>query len=59
MLIKLYKQKKTQTAVEYAALIIIIAGALIVFSVYLKRASQGRIKEAADTYGGQMQYEKP
>lgn len=50
--------KKTQSSMEYVALIAIIAGALLAFSVYFKRASQGKMKQAADTYGGGMQYEK-
>jgi Flp pilus assembly pilin Flp len=52
------KAKKTQSALEYAVLVVIIVGALIAFSVYLKRASQGRMRDAADAYGGMMQYEK-
>jgi Flp pilus assembly pilin Flp len=54
----LIKTSKSQSAIEYAALIVIIVGALIAFSVYLKRASQGRMRDAADAYGGMMQYEK-
>ncbi len=54
----LYKRKKVQSAIEYAALIAVVAGALLAFSVYFKRATQGKMKQAADTYGSQMQYEK-
>lgn len=52
------RAKKTQSAIEYAVLIVIITSALIAFSVYMKRAAQGRMRDAADTYGGMMQYEK-
>lgn len=58
MLKKLHRPKKAQSAIEYAALIAIAVGALLAFSVYFKRASQGRMKQAADTYGDGMQYEK-
>ncbi|MCF7917003.1 MAG: hypothetical protein K9L61_04425 [Candidatus Omnitrophica bacterium] len=49
--------KKAQSAIEYAALIVVVAGALIAFSFYFKRAAQGRMKQAADTYGDSLQYE--
>jgi hypothetical protein len=51
-----YKFKKVQSSIEYAALIVILAAVAISVSVYLKRASQGRMKQAADSYGSGMQY---
>ncbi|MCF7875374.1 MAG: hypothetical protein K9L99_05895 [Candidatus Omnitrophica bacterium] len=54
----LYRFRKTQSTIEYAALIVILAAVAISVSVYLKRASQGRMKQAADAYGSGMQYEK-
>lgn len=47
---------KAQTTIEYAIFIILIAVALIASQVYIKRAIQGRWKEAADSIGQQYDY---
>lgn len=42
-----------QTTLEYSILVIVILGALISMSVYMKRGVQGRWKEAVDSLGDQ------
>jgi hypothetical protein len=46
-------QKRAQSTLEYAVLIIVIIGALLSIQVYLKRGVQGRLKSAADDIGDQ------
>ena len=46
-------QKRGQSTLEYAVLIVVIIGALLSIQVYLKRGVQGRLKSAADDIGDQ------
>jgi Flp pilus assembly pilin Flp len=46
-------QKRGQSTLEYAVLIVVIIGALISIQVYLKRGIQGRFKSSADDIGDQ------
>jgi uncharacterized protein (UPF0333 family) len=46
-------QKRGQSTLEYAVLIVVIIGALISIQVYIKRGVQGRLKSAADDIGDQ------
>ena len=46
-------QKRGQSTLEYAVLIIVIVGALLTIQVYIKRGVQGRLKSAADDIGDQ------
>jgi len=46
-------QKRGQSTMEYAVLIVIIIGALLSIQVYIKRGVQGRLKSAADDIGDQ------
>src|ERR1039457_2040647 len=46
-------QKRGQSTLEYAVLIVVIIGALLTIQVYLKRGVQGRLKSAADDIGDQ------
>jgi Flp pilus assembly pilin Flp len=48
------RNKKGQSTLEYAVLIIIIIGALLSIQVYIKRGLQGRFKQAADDIGDQF-----
>ncbi len=48
------KNKKGQSAVEYAVLIMIVIGAMIAISGYVKRGIQGRMKQATDDIGKQF-----
>lgn len=45
--------KKGQSSVEYAMLIVIAIGALLTISVYFKRGVQGRWKTVVDDMGDQ------
>ena len=45
--------RRGQTALEYAALIAILTGALVTMSIYIKRSIGGRLRGAADTLGEQ------
>jgi Flp pilus assembly pilin Flp len=47
------KDKKGQTAIEYAVLLIIIMGSFIGIQNYVKRGMQGRWKSAVDELGDQ------
>ncbi len=46
-------QKRAQSTLEYAVLVIVIIGALLSIQVYIKRGVQGRLKSAADDIGDQ------
>ncbi len=47
-------QKRAQSTLEYAVLIIVIIGALLSIQVYIKRGVQGRLKSATDDIGDQF-----
>ena len=47
-------QKRAQSTLEYAVLIIVIIGALLSIQVYIKRGVQGRLKSASDDIGDQF-----
>jgi Flp pilus assembly pilin Flp len=46
-------QKRGQSTLEYAVLIVVIIGALLTIQTYIKRGVQGRLKSAADDIGDQ------
>src|SRR5580658_8721304 len=46
-------QKRGQSTLEYAVLIVVIIGALLTLQVYIKRGVQGRLKSSADDVGDQ------
>jgi Flp pilus assembly pilin Flp len=46
-------QKRGQSTLEYAVLIVVIIGALLTIQVYIKRSIQGRLKQAGDDIGDQ------
>jgi len=48
-----YRVKKAQVTIEYAMLAVCIVTALLTMQYYIKRAAQGRLREAADSIGGQ------
>ncbi len=52
-MIQYLNQKKGQSTVEYAVLIIIIIAALLSIQAYIKRGVQGRLKDSADNIGDQ------
>ena len=45
------KYKKAVSMIEYCALIAILAGALVGFQIYFKRAICGRWRQTADIFG--------
>lgn len=49
-----FKNKRGQTTLEYAVLVIIIIGALLTIQTYVKRGVQGRLKSSADDIGDQF-----
>lgn len=49
-----YNRKKSQSTLEYAILIAVIAAVLLTIQVYFKRAAQGRIRSSADDIGEQF-----
>ena len=46
-------QRRGQSTLEYAVLIVVIIGALLTLQVYIKRGVQGRFRSAADDIGDQ------
>ena len=48
-----YRDKKAQVTIEYAMVAVCIVAALLIMQHYIRRATQGRLREAADTIGGQ------
>ncbi len=51
---KFLKNKRAQSTLEYAILIIIVIGALLTIQVYIKRGVQGRLRQATDDIGQQF-----
>lgn len=49
------KRGKAQSTLEYATLIAIVVAALIGMQVYMKRATQGRLRNATDEIGPQFE----
>ena len=47
-------KRRGQSTLEYAVLIGIVAGGLIVMQIYLKRAKMGGLRQAADDIGTQF-----
>ena len=52
MLVKI-NQRRAQSTLEYAVLVIVIIGALLSIQNYIKRGVQGGLKSAADDIGDQ------
>ena len=52
---KFFRQKGS-TIIESAILIVVIAAVLLVMQFYIKRAINGRWREAGDTFGYGRQY---
>jgi hypothetical protein len=46
-------QRRGQSTLEYAVLIVVVIGALLTIQVYIKRGVQGRLKSASDDIGDQ------
>ena len=56
MLIKMRRKiVKAQASLEYAALIGIVVGAIILMSVYMKRSVQGKLHKESDSIGDQFE----
>ena len=51
------KKNSGQTALENAVLIIIVVAGLLAMFKFLQNGAQGRIRQAADTFGAGEQYE--
>jgi len=47
-------QKRGQSTLEYAVLIVVIIGALLAMQAYIKKGVQGRLKGATDDIGDQF-----
>ena len=50
------KMKKAISISEYAVIIFIAAAVFVTMGIYVKRAIQGRWRDAADSFGAGMQY---
>jgi uncharacterized protein (UPF0333 family) len=46
--------KRGQSTLEYAVLIVVIIGALLAMQVYVKRGVQGKLRESTDSIGDQF-----
>jgi len=51
---KYFQNKRAQSTLEYAVLIVVIIGALLAIQTYIKRGVQGRLKSASDDIGDQF-----
>lgn len=49
---------KAQSTLEYAVLIAVIVAVLLAMQIYMKRASEGKLKESADRIGDQFEIGK-
>ena len=54
-MLKYLRNKKAQSTLEYAVLVIIVIGALLSIQVYIKRGVQGRLRSATDDIGDQFE----
>jgi len=52
-MLRYLNQKRGQSTLEYAVLIVIIIGALLTLQVYIKRGVGGRLRQATDDIGDQ------
>lgn len=50
----IYLHKKGQSTLEYAIIIAVIVGAFIIMQAFIKRAVEGRLKQAGDQIGEQF-----
>lgn len=50
---KRFLNKKAQTFIEYTMILIIVAAGLLLMQHYIKRGTQGRLRQAADSIGDQ------
>jgi len=55
---KVYNNRKAMSVVEYSLLIAIVIAALVAMQVYVKRAINGRWKDAGDVFGFGRQTDK-
>ena len=53
LMFNMLNNKKAQSTLEYAILIIIIIGALLAVQTYIKRGIQGKLKSSSDDIGDQ------
>jgi len=53
-MLQFLNQKRGQSTLEYAVLIVVIIGALLTIQTYIKRGVQGRMKQATDDIGDQF-----
>ncbi len=50
--------KRAQSALEYAVVLAVIAGALIAMQIYMKRGIEGRFRSSTDDIGEQFDAKK-
>ena len=50
----IYLHKKGQSTLEYAIIIAVIVGAFVIMQAFIKRAVEGRLKQAGDQIGDQF-----
>jgi len=53
----LTKLRKGQSSLEYAALIGVVVGAVVLMSTYMRRSVEGSLRENSDSIGDQYSYE--
>lgn len=52
------KITKAQSTLEYAVLIFVIVAGLLAMQIYMKRASEGKLRESSDRVGDQFELNK-
>ena len=52
-MLRIFKNKRAQSTLEYALLISVVIAALIAIQVYMKRGVMGKLKESTDQVGEQ------
>ncbi len=53
----MFKQKKGQSTLEYAVLVVVIVAALLAIKIYMGRGVQGKLRESVDQIGEQYSAE--
>jgi hypothetical protein len=53
----MFRQTRAQSVLEYAVIVFVAVAALLAMNIYMKRASEGKLRESSDRLGQQFDME--
>jgi predicted lysophospholipase L1 biosynthesis ABC-type transport system permease subunit len=53
----MFRQTRAQSVLEYAVIVSVAVAALLAMNIYMKRASEGKLRESSDRLGQQFDME--